>query len=316
MTKYCSSLLLILSLISFESIAKPLVIGTVAYRGTSQAHQRWDRTIEYLEQEIPGQKFILKPLTLGQLEQQVSNNQLDFLLGNPGLYYTLKHHGLNPISSLVNKRNGKGYDQFGAIIFARADSSNIYSLKDIKGKRFGAVSKKAFGGFQMAWREFKSHNINPYTDFKEMKFIGFPMDNVVYQVRDNKLDAGTVRTDILERMGSKGLIDINDYKILNSHRYSDFPFKVSTRLYPEWIISKAKQTPDIITKQVQQALLKLTRKHPAAVAGNYIGWTHEDRMNQLLSMSLSELTEVNLNEDRFISIDQMMQELKIGPYKE
>ena len=311
------NLFLYIALFCFSSytMAKPLIIGTVAYRGVEQAHNRWDKTIEYLQTALPDQDFILKPLTLTQLEEQVTTHQLDFLLGNPGLYYTLKHTGLEPISSLINKRNGKGYDQFGAIIFTRADNKNINTITDLKNKTLGAVSIKAFGGFQMSWRELKSHGIDPFTDLKDIKFIGFPMDNVVYQVRDGQLDAGTVRTDLLERMNNTGLIKLSDYKVLHPRYYHDFPFQVSTRLYPDWIISKAQKTSTIVANQVQAALLKLSKDHPAALAGNYIGWTHKNRMDELLLMSISELSEVNVSEDRYISIDQMMKELEIGPYK-
>ena len=291
-----------------------IYIGTIAYRGIEQAHARWGKTIEYIQQEIPQYRFILKPLSLEQLEQQINNNQLDFLLGHASLYYSLKHKGLSPLSSIINRHKNIGYEQFGAVIFSRADRDDITRLEDLKGKRFGAVSKKAFGGFQMAWREFKSQNIDPFKDFKELRFLGIPMDKIVYQVRDGKIDAGTVRTDLLERMQSKGLINIANYKIINPQKHRLFPFKVSTRLYPSWFISKAESTPDEISKQVLQALLKLTPEHPAAKTGRYMGWTSEDRLNQLLTLSLKELSEIDLAEDRFISIDQMMRELEIGPY--
>ena len=67
----------------------------------------------------------------------------------------------------------------------------------------------------MAWRELAEAGIDPFHDLSELKFVGFPQDEVVFQVRDGKVDAGTVRTDVLERMASQGLIELDDYRILN-----------------------------------------------------------------------------------------------------
>jgi len=315
MQKNLFYVLLFLTLNATADDKTTITIGTVAYRGVEQAHQRWDKTIEYLQQQHTEYRFILKPLSLNQLEDAINNRQLSFLLGNPGLYYTMKHKGLRPVSSLINKRKNKGYDQFGAIIFTRSDRQDINTLRDLKGKRFGAVSVKAFGGFQMAWREFKSKDIDPFTDFAELKFIGIPMDRIVYLVKEGKLDAGTVRTDLLERMEEKGLINISDFKTINAQHYKDFPFQISTRLYPDWILSKTQDTPNTLSDKIRHSLLKLNPEHPAAITGNYIGWTHQNRMKELLELSLEELMQVDTTEDRFISIDQMMKELKIGPYK-
>jgi len=307
--------LLTLSTTTAASSKKIVTIGTLAYRGIDQAHQRWDKTVEYLQYQHPKFKFVLLPLSLDQIEDSVNNNELNFLLGNPGLYYTLRHKGLSPVSSLVNKRNNRGYDQFGAIIFTRSDRQDINSLNDLKGKRFGAVSPKAFGGFQMAWREFKSKKIDPFTDFKELKFIGIPMDKIVHLVEAGKLDAGTVRTDLLERMQEKGLIKMSDFKVINAQHFEDFPFQVSTRLYPDWIFSSTQNTSNKFSSMVRQSLLEIKADHPAAIAGHYIGWTHQNRMEELLSLSLEELVEVDATNEHFISIEQMMKELKIGPYK-
>ena len=309
-------LLFLLSLSIAASSSKEIVtIGTLAYRGENQAHERWSKTIEYLQKQHSGYEFVFLPLSLDQIEDSVKNNHLNFLLGNPGLYYTLKHQGLSPVSTLINKRNNKGYDQFGAIIFTRSDRQDINSLSDLRGKRFGAVSPKAFGGFQMAWREFKSRNIDPFTDFKELKFIGIPMDKIVYLVKSGALDAGTVRADLLEHMITKKLVKASDFKIINAKHYKDFPFNVSTRLYPDWVLSKTQKTSDSFSSKIRHSLLQIKADHPAAITGQYMGWTHQDRMEEILLLSLEELAEVNTTDEQYISIEQMMRELKIGPYK-
>jgi two-component system sensor histidine kinase TtrS len=194
----------------------------------------------------------------------------------------------------MNVRHGQVYKEFGAVIFTRADRDDIRDLRDLKHASFAAVDSEAFGGFQMAWRELAEAGIDPFHDLAQLKFVGFPQDEVVFQVRDGKVDAGTVRTDVLERMAGQGLIELDDYRILNPRVEEGFPFRHSTRLYPEWAFAKAKQTSDEIAKAVTMALLSMPADHPAATAGKNAGWT------------------VPLDYQR---VHDLFRDLHIGPYK-
>ena len=53
----------------------------------------------------------------------------------------------------------------------------------------------------------------------------------------------------------------------------EFPFAHSTRLYPEWPFSKVRHTSNVLAQQVAIALLQMPANHPAALTGNYAGWT-------------------------------------------
>ena len=103
----------------------------------------------------------------------------------------------------------------------------------------------------MAWREMKAEGIEPFTDFKELKFGG-TQDAVVYAVSDGIVDAGTVRTDILERMDSEGKINIENFYVFNSRirEDSELPFLHSTREYPEWPFAIVKHTHDELAEKV------------------------------------------------------------------
>ena len=124
--------------------------------------------------------------------------------------------------------------------------------------------------------------------------MGFPQDEIVYAVRDGRVDAGTVRTDLLERMADQGVINLTDYHVLNSRISEDFPFLHSTRLYPEWAFAKSDSAPDDLARDVSIALLQMPRDEPATRAGKYIGWT------------------VPLDYQR---VHELFQELGIGPYQ-
>ncbi|MFE4107277.1 response regulator [Almyronema epifaneia] len=256
---------------------RPIIrVGVMAIRGVEQTHKQWQPTIDYLSRQISGYQFELVPLEFDTLEDLIANQQIDFVLPNPGMYVELETlYGARRIATLKNLRLGKSYTEFGAVIFRRADRTDIQTLQDLKGKSFMAVSEIAFGGWQMAWATLKEAHIDPYQQFQEIQFGG-SHDAVVYAVRSGEVDAGTVRTDTLERMAQEGKINRADFVVLNNQQaqYGDsFPFAVSTRLYPEWPFATLPHTSVDLAEEVAIALMTLPSDHPAAQAGRYEGWT-------------------------------------------
>jgi len=260
--------------ISAEVAKAPVRIGVLAFRGVAITQQMWQPTVDYLNPEIPQHDFVLVPLDLQAMEAAVAADDLEFVLTNTGHYVVLEaRYGITRMLTLRNLREGQPYTMFGAVIFARAGRKDINGLADLRGKSFGAVSKTAFGGFQMAWQALEEAHIDPFSDFSTLRFMGFPQDGIVYAVRDKKLDAGTVRTDTLERMAAQGLIRLSDFKVLARQQTPDFPFLHSTVLYPEWPFAKTRDTPKALAKRVAIALLRLPAGSLAAQAGKNAGWT-------------------------------------------
>lgn len=274
--------------------SKVVNVGVLAHRGSDVCISIWNPTINYLTERIQGYEFELLPLDLDGVSEAVEQGKVGFILTNPGNYVDLEsQYGITRVATLRNLRQGKPYTVFGSVIFVRADHDGLRTLADLKNHSFGAVDLAAFGGFQMAWRELKEAGINPFGDFSEIQFLGFPQDNIVLGVRDGTIDAGTVRTDILERMVADDRIRLEDFRILNQKTSSDFPFQLSSRLYPEWAFAKTRSTPDLLAEKVAIALLNMAENHPAAVSGNYAGWT------------------VPLN---YQPVHELFMDLQIGPY--
>ena len=268
--------ILLLWLVAWQSPAadREITVGVLAHRGVDTAIEMWSPTIAYLEEHISERKFRLMPLDLQQMSEALSRGELDFILTNPGNYVELEAgYGITRIATLKNSRHGRPSKTFGAVIFTRASHDDIRTLADLRGKTFDAVDEGAFGGFQMAWRELMDAGIDPFSDFSELRFSGFPQDKIVFDVRDGRFDAGTVRTDILEGLAGKGIVELADFRILNRQVSDDFPFLHSTRLYPEWAFAKGRHTPDALASEVTIALLQMPAGHPAARAGDYAGWT-------------------------------------------
>ena len=255
--------------------SKTIQVGVMAIRGVAQTKQKWQPTIDYLSHNIPGYNFQLVPLRFDNIEQLIANKQVDFVLPNPGMYVELEWiYGARRIATLQNLRLGKSYTEFGAVIFRRQDRTDIQELKDLKGKSFMAVSKIAFGGWQMAQQTLENAGINTQRHFSALKFGG-SHDAVVYAVLYGAVDAGTVRTDTLERMEQEGKIDLDDFVILNSQtQYGEkFPFALSTKLYPEWPFATMPDTDTALAEKVAMTLIEMSSNTDAAKSGQYQGWT-------------------------------------------
>jgi len=248
-------------------------IGVLSHRGDEATLQAWSPTAEYLNATLIDYYFEIVPLDFNRVEPAVANGEVDFILVNPGIYVNLEvRHRLTRIATLNNLRNGFPYNLFGGVLFTRSDRTDINWLADLVGKRMIAVDHTSLGGFQMAWRELAGQGIDINNDLASINFAG-THDQVVLAISDRKADVGTVRTDILERMARDGVIDLNDYQILNPQQSPDFPFILSTRLYPEWPFSKVAHTSNQLAQQVAVTLLRMPTDHPAATHGNYAGWT-------------------------------------------
>jgi C4-dicarboxylate-specific signal transduction histidine kinase len=270
-------------------------IGVLAFRGQEAATNQWTETANYLSKEIDGASFRIVPLNLAEISDALARDQLDFVLTNTGHYVDLEFkYGISRLSTIRNLRQGTAITEFGAVIFTRKDHPGIKALGDIAGHSFVAVSAEAFGGFQMAWRELKDIGVDPFSDIEQLHFNGFPQDDIVYAVLQNRFDAGTVRSDVLERMALEGKIDIDSILVLNRQSNQSYPFLHSTRLYPEWPFSKATNTPEDIAQHVTVALLKLDRQSAAAESASIAGWT------------------IPLD---YGSVHELFRELRIGPYK-
>ena len=250
-----------------------ITIGVLSHRGDIITKNAWTPTAEYLSEQLPHYSFVIRPLKFDEIDSAVGNDEIDFILVNPGIYVNLEvRYRVSRLATMNNRRGNKPYNIFGGVIFTNNRHPEIRSLEDIKGKTFMAVDRTSLGGFQMAWREFNAQHISPYTDFKSIRF-GETHDHVVMSVIQGEVDAGTVRTDILERMIAAGKIQKSDFHILNQKKDKRFPFLLSTQLYPEWPFSKLQNTPNSLAQDVAIALLQMPKNHPAAISGKYSGWT-------------------------------------------
>lgn len=273
------------------SMADDITIGVRAHRGEEYAIQRWTPTIRYLQQHIPEHQFHLRPvLHIKDMQILVSTHQLDFVLTQPVAYVDLER--LFGATRMLTLKKKGGITQFGSVIITRAERDDIQTIEDVRGKSIAGVTPKGFGGWLIGYQEFQNHGINSHEEFNNVDYLG-THDKVVKSVLNGGVDVGILRTGIIERMSSNGDIDITQLRVLNQQTIKDFPYKLSTELYPEWAFAKTIRVDSDIAKKVSLVLLSLPKDSEVAIKGEYSEWS------------------IPLN---YNSVHELMRRQKVGSY--
>lgn len=252
-----------------------LRLGVLEFRGAADAWSRWSATARYLDEALPDHRVELRPLDFDQLGQVVARGDVDLVLTNPGFYALLEHaHGARPLASLdTGLLSGQGCCRFGAVVFTRADRTDLRSLRDLQGQRIAAVHAHSFGGYQMLLRELHDLGVSPHRALARLDFLG-DHDAVVEAVLSGRYDAGVVRTGILEAMAEAQQVRLDGIRVVGARGAAEGVFlRLSTRLYPEWPLAALPHVPVSVANQVTVALLSMPADHPAARAAGIQGWT-------------------------------------------
>jgi len=261
------------SLSALSLTADEVKIGVLAKRGAVKAMQQWGATASYLSNSIDDYTFVIVPLSFDEVFPAIKKNEVDFFLVNSSMFVTAEvKYKAKVVSTMINSKQGQSLNQFGGVIITSVYNDDINELNDLKGHSFMAVKSSSFGGWQMAYKELKDVGINPKKDFKKFEYGG-KHDNVVLAVLAGTFDAGTIRTDTIERMAAEGMIDMEEIKIVGEKNHAGFPFACSTALYPEWPLAKVNHTSNALAKQVAGALQKMKSSDKAAKDGKIVGWS-------------------------------------------
>lgn len=270
-------LLFLLSSAPMALMADEVRLGVQAPRGALHTLKRWDNTRKYLESQT-GIKVKLVPLKPSVSVNAVKNNQVDMLLLNPVLTAAIiENYKYKPVLTLSLKSGPK----FGGVIFAHKDSG-IKTAADLKGKNVMAYKfRSSAAGYVFQVKHMQDKGIDSHKDFKSFRQAK-KQDDIVFAVKNKLVDAGFVKTGLLEGMAKEGRININDFIIVDKVD-DDYLYLHSTKLYPAWTVSHKPDMQQAQVDKIKQALKKLDATHVASKSGKYSGFVD--------AISLSDLNE-------------------------
>lgn len=249
-------------------------LAVLAYRPKPETEARWRPLTDYLSGAVPGHRFELLALTYTELEAAIATRRVDFVFTQPSHYVLIAERmGLSsPLATLIDRAGERPVSAFGGVLFTRADRRDIAHLTDVRGKRLATGTMASLGGYQAQALALLEAGVRVPEQIS-LTVTGPPHDRAVMEVLEGRADVGMVRSGVIEAMAAEGKLDPARLKILNRQDLPDFPFAVSTRLYPEWPLSAMPHVRDDLARATAAALMSLPLDSPAARAMSIHGFT-------------------------------------------
>ena len=260
--------------------AAELKLGVNAPRGERRAAKRWEKLAQYLSREL-NEPVTLVPLHPSRVVASGMTGEVDFVLSHAAHTINLEQrHESKPIATI----NGKQGPWFAGVIVAKK-GSGIKTAEDLRGKKVMSLKfKAAAGAYMFQTYHLLQKGIDPHKDFGSIQWVP-KQDDLVLAVKLGLIDAGFVRSGMLESMEKEGRIQMSNFVVVDERKGDGLSLAHTTDLYPEWYFSVMPQVQGDRKARVQAALLKMTEKLPAAQTAGVRGFVEPlplDGMRNLL----------------------------------
>ncbi|MDY9369459.1 PhnD/SsuA/transferrin family substrate-binding protein [Escherichia coli] len=273
-----------IAVISAEPVNEPtkhlISIGVFADRGMTEAREKWQPTINWLKQEIPEYDFRLIPLPLSQLQHEISQQNLQFIIVNPSESIRIgRVHSLSWMATLISPMQGGTTTATGSAMWVK-ENSPFTDLLQLSGKPIGTAHRQAFGGFMAMERELHQMGVsNRY--FSHVQEIGYPHESVVQAFLAGKIQAAILPVCLVESMIEKHQLEEKALRALNNIAPESFGCQVSTRLYPNWSFAMTGAADRTLGRKILTALLAVPSQSEVAKAAQSLGWTVPESQAEL-----------------------------------
>lgn len=248
-------------------LANEMHFGVQASRNAIQTMKEWDGMQKYLETET-GIKVNLVPLNPAQTLGAIRTGQIDMMLANPVLAFTLQvRDGYKPILTQLSQAG----PYFAGVIFVRKDS-DLHEVADLKGRKVMAFKfKSAAAAYVFQVKHLLDKGIDAHKEFSDFREAR-TQDDIVFAVQAGVMDAGFIKAGLLETMSKEGKVKFDDFRVLDKVE-GKYLYAHTTKLYPDWtLMVNPKYDAQNIVK-IKAALVKLNASHPACKAANIHGFT-------------------------------------------
>ncbi|WP_417913057.1 phosphate/phosphite/phosphonate ABC transporter substrate-binding protein [Candidatus Electronema sp. TJ] len=261
-------------LLAFAALAQAAAegdvkIGFLVWNGPFKGMQQWQATGEHLAEKL-GRPVTVLPLEFKDVLPAVEAGRIDFFTADPSMFATAKaQHGAEAVLTMKNPVIGT--ELIGAAIFTSAKNNAVNGLTDLRGKKFGALRRWSFAGWQMAELEFQDAGLDAYGFISTLRFFETPQA-VIKAVLSGQTEAGIVPTGLLEMAAESGELSLEDVKILEKKHHKDFPYVCSTVLYPGFVLAKTAGVDPQLAGQVAAILKKLKADDKALATAGVTAW--------------------------------------------
>ncbi len=252
---------------------EPLTLGVFAYRPKHIIEERFETLGDYLTEALDGRRVRVLALGEDELQARINAGTVDFVLTHPNHYIGLRDYGRlsGALATMVLREGNTPVHSIGGVIVRRSDRTDIQTLADLKGRRISITGRQYLGTYMAPAAELLRAGVNP----SSVTFVesAQPVDRVITAVLEGQTDAGFVRTGVLEELEREGTLAPGLLEVVNPLSPPAFPYRVSTRLYPEWPFLAVAHVSAGLSHRVASALMDLPASHPASRLAGIYGFT-------------------------------------------
>lgn len=254
-----------LLLFSSQIYAETIHLGILNTSGNEAENVLYAETASVLKDKLKPRNVEVSTYDLPGLEKAIAAGKLDFFITNPGFYVSSREKlDTTALASQRNQFFGRPDRALGSVFVVPRLNSNVFSLRDLRGKSVCAVAPNAYGGLYIALGELNRRGFNPDSFFSSIHYTGYPMPKVLEELKAGKCEGAIVRTCLLEELSASGQIKQNEFRVIEPRPKDSKEFCVrSTELYPGWVFAATKNTSEALRKETTKILFSLP-----AVQGN------------------------------------------------
>lgn len=241
------------------SSKQKITVGVLSFRPISENQTHWAPLEKQLEKFAPQFDFGIISLNQTDLVNAVAKQELDFAVVHPGVLIEMEtKYGVSNIASIVRQTaiDGKHLTMYGGVIAVLSSNKEIKSLSDAKGKTIAVAHRDGFASMLMQQDVFAKAGIDILKECN-MVYTGQPLDNVIAAMRSKKADIGFFRTGYIEEMIANGRLSPDELTILNKQNIPNYPYLLSTPLYPEWAVVATTKANPATVKAVMASLYQI-----------------------------------------------------------
>ncbi|MBQ0958166.1 PhnD/SsuA/transferrin family substrate-binding protein [Ideonella sp. 4Y11] len=257
------------------SAAPTLTLGVLAFRPKPETLTRWQPLVDALNASLSGgQRVQLRAFTYAELNTAVDRHEVDIVLTQPAHYIRLTHDaGLRaPLATLVEREGTHALAEFGGVILADAARHDLRQLADLRGQRIATSSTESLGAYLAQALVLAREGID-LPDDAQVLALGGEQDAAVQAVLEDRADVAFVRTGVLEALQAEGRLPPQRLKVLHPQSRGDYPFALSTGLYPQWPLAVMPWCPEALARQLAAAILGLPHDGDVARRLQIVGFT-------------------------------------------
>jgi len=241
---------------------------------------------DYLEKKFPNLEIDFVDISINATDKDIAELKLDLLISSSWDFALLQPLlGIQQIVTRKPKSSDNVLESVGSTIFVRKDNSSVNSLNDLKGRSVVTATTDSIEDWFGVLGEISKLGVNPEKFFGHTKLTRHSIPGVLSEIANKKIEIGILPTCEFERLIDEGRFKKDQFKVINSLGNSSCVR--STRLYPDAVISFFPQVPSSLVRDITIALL---------------------------SMDQSEHDFEWIFASSFISINELMKSLQLGPF--